>query len=49
MENVPELLRSAEYEALTEAAEGELGFIVESDIRNAADYGVHHSPAGARS
>ena len=40
MENVPELLRSAEYEAFKKAAEDELGFWVEGRILNAADYGV---------
>ncbi len=39
MENVPELLRSAEYEAFCDAAEA-LGFKLKSDILNAADYGV---------
>jgi DNA (cytosine-5)-methyltransferase 1 len=39
MENVPELLRSAEYKAFREAAE-DLGFQVEGEILNAADYGV---------
>ena len=39
MENVPELLRSAEYQAFRDAAE-DLGFLVESEILNAADYGV---------
>jgi len=39
MENVPQLLRSAEYEALEDAA-GDLGYIVEGRILNAADYGV---------
>jgi DNA (cytosine-5)-methyltransferase 1 len=39
MENVPELLRSAEYEAFTAEAE-RLGFAVEGRILNAADYGV---------
>jgi DNA (cytosine-5)-methyltransferase 1 len=39
MENVPELLRSAEYEAFRRSAEA-LGFNVESRILNAADYGV---------
>lgn len=39
MENVPELLRSAEYKAFLEAAES-LGFSVEGAILNAADYGV---------
>ena len=40
MENVPELLRSAEYAAFKKAAEDELGFRVEGRILNAADYGV---------
>lgn len=39
MENVPELLRSAEYQAFKTAAE-DLGFRVEGNILNAADYGV---------
>lgn len=39
MENVPELLRSAEYLDFVEAAV-ELGFTVEGRILNAADYGV---------
>jgi DNA (cytosine-5)-methyltransferase 1 len=39
MENVPQLLRSAEYESFREAAEN-LGFIIEGRILNAADYGV---------
>jgi DNA (cytosine-5)-methyltransferase 1 len=39
MENVPELLRSAEYQAFAEAAEA-LGFHVEGRLLNAADYGV---------
>ncbi len=39
MENVPELLRSAEYGEFRKRAEG-LGFEVEGDILNAADYGV---------
>src|SRR5581483_4929379 len=39
MENVPELLRSAEYEAFSRAAV-RLGFTVEGRILNAADYGV---------
>jgi DNA (cytosine-5)-methyltransferase 1 len=39
MENVPQLLRSAEYEAFVEAAEG-LGFFIEGKVLNAADYGV---------
>jgi DNA (cytosine-5)-methyltransferase 1 len=40
MENVPELLRSAEYEAFKRAAETDLGFRVEGRILNAADFGV---------
>lgn len=40
MENVPELLRSAEYAAFVEAVEAELGFRVEGRILNAANYGV---------
>lgn len=39
MENVPQLLRSAEYESFCNAAES-LGFTVEGRILNAADYGV---------
>jgi DNA (cytosine-5)-methyltransferase 1 len=39
MENVPQLLRSAEYRAFKIAAE-ELGFCIEGRILNAADYGV---------
>ncbi len=39
MENVPELLRSAEYEEFVDTAEA-LGFRVEGRILNAADYGV---------
>jgi DNA (cytosine-5)-methyltransferase 1 len=39
MENVPELIGSAEYRAFKERAE-ELGFRVEEDVLNAADYGV---------
>lgn len=39
MENVPELLRSAEYAGFAEAAR-RLGFVVEGKILNAADYGV---------
>jgi DNA (cytosine-5)-methyltransferase 1 len=39
MENVPELLRSREYQALRRAAQ-KLGFTVEGEILNAADYGV---------
>jgi DNA (cytosine-5)-methyltransferase 1 len=40
MENVPQLIGSAEYEAFKTAAEQELGFTVEGRILNAADYGV---------
>jgi DNA (cytosine-5)-methyltransferase 1 len=41
MENVPELLRSAEYEAFKRAAASDpLGYRVEGRILNAADYGV---------
>jgi DNA (cytosine-5)-methyltransferase 1 len=40
MENVPELLRSAEYHSFKKAAEDELGFEVEGRILNAANYGV---------
>jgi DNA (cytosine-5)-methyltransferase 1 len=39
MENVPELLRSAEYVAFSKAATA-IGFSIEGDILNAADYGV---------
>ena len=39
MENVPELLRSAEYAAFVDAAE-RLGFRIEGRILNAADFGV---------
>jgi DNA (cytosine-5)-methyltransferase 1 len=39
MENVPELLKSAEYLSFKDAAE-RLGYQVESKILNAADYGV---------
>jgi DNA (cytosine-5)-methyltransferase 1 len=39
MENVPELLRSAEYAAFQLEAEA-LGYIVEGRVLNAADYGV---------
>lgn len=39
MENVPELLRSGEYAAFRAAAE-KLGFEVEGNILNAADFGV---------
>lgn len=40
MENVPELLASAEYAAFKLRAEEELGFYVEGKILNAADFGV---------
>jgi DNA (cytosine-5)-methyltransferase 1 len=40
MENVPELLRSAEYAAFKVRAEKDLGFLVEGDVLNAADFGV---------
>jgi len=39
MENVPELLRSAEYAEFRRRAE-ELGFAVEAEVLNAADFGV---------
>ncbi len=39
MENVPQLLRSAEYEAFRLAAQN-LGYEIEARILNAADYGV---------
>src|SRR4051794_15447302 len=39
MENVPELLRSAEYAAFKAEAE-ELGYEIDQDILNAADFGV---------
>jgi DNA (cytosine-5)-methyltransferase 1 len=39
MENVPELLRSAEYAEFERRAE-ELGFEVEGEVLNAADFGV---------
>jgi DNA (cytosine-5)-methyltransferase 1 len=39
MENVPELLRSAEYAEFRRRAEG-LGFTVEAAVLNAADFGV---------
>lgn len=39
MENVPELLRSGEYRAFARAAES-LGFVVEGEVLNAADFGV---------
>jgi DNA (cytosine-5)-methyltransferase 1 len=40
MENVPELLRSAEYASFKALAEQDLGYTVEGRILNAADYGV---------
>jgi DNA (cytosine-5)-methyltransferase 1 len=40
MENVPELLVSAEYAEFKKRAEEDLGFTVEEDVLNAADYGV---------
>src|SRR3954453_7405827 len=40
MENVPELLRSAEYAEFRRRAEEELDFIVEGEVLNAADFGV---------
>lgn len=40
MENVPELLASAEYAEFKQRAEQELGFTVDEKILNAADYGV---------
>jgi DNA (cytosine-5)-methyltransferase 1 len=40
MENVPELLRSAEYLAFKDAAQRGLGYAVDGRILNAADYGV---------
>ncbi len=39
MENVPELLKSAEYTAFATAAR-ELGYTVEDNVLNAADFGV---------
>ena len=39
MENVPELLRSAEYVEFRKRAEA-LGFEVEGEVLNAADFGV---------
>lgn len=39
MENVPELLRSGEYTEFKRLA-GQLGFTVDEDVLNAADYGV---------
>src|SRR5262249_44938197 len=40
MENVPELLRSAEYSEFKTTVEEQLGFTVEGVVLNAADYGV---------
>ncbi len=40
MENVPQLLRSAEFVDFKQAAETELGYHVEGRVLNAADYGV---------
>jgi len=40
MENVPELLSSAEYAAFKVHAEEELGYTVDEDVLNAADFGV---------
>jgi DNA (cytosine-5)-methyltransferase 1 len=40
MENVPELLRSAEYAAFKVRAEEDLGFFVDEGVLNAADFGV---------
>ena len=40
MENVPELLRSAEYGAFLEALEQRPGWRVRGELLNAADYGV---------
>ena len=39
MENVPELLRSAEYDAFSKAAKS-LGFAIDGRVLNAADFGV---------
>ena len=39
MENVPQLLRSAEYESFKSAAEN-LGYTMDEDVLNAADFGV---------
>jgi DNA (cytosine-5)-methyltransferase 1 len=39
MENVPELLRSSEYGEFKELAE-DLGYAIEEDVLNAADFGV---------
>jgi DNA (cytosine-5)-methyltransferase 1 len=40
MENVPELLVSSEYAEFKKRAENQLGFTVDEQILNAADYGV---------
>jgi len=40
MENVPQLLTSAEYRLFQKAAEDELEFTVEGKVLNSADYGV---------
>ncbi len=40
MENVPELLASAEYAEFKKRAETDLGFAVKEDVLNAADFGV---------
>ncbi|HEY0318980.1 MAG TPA: DNA cytosine methyltransferase [Solirubrobacterales bacterium] len=40
MENVPELLASAEYAAFKVRAEEDLGFVVDEEVLNAADFGV---------
>ncbi|MBA3866395.1 MAG: DNA cytosine methyltransferase [Solirubrobacterales bacterium] len=40
MENVPELITSAEYAEFKIRAEGEIGFFVDEDVLNAADFGV---------
>lgn len=40
MENVPQLLRSAEYETFKKAAEEELEYTIVDDVLNAADFGV---------
>jgi DNA (cytosine-5)-methyltransferase 1 len=40
MENVPELLGSAEYAAFKVRAEEDLGFVVDEGVLNAADFGV---------
>jgi DNA (cytosine-5)-methyltransferase 1 len=40
MENVPELLASPEYASFKIHAEEDLGYLVEEDVLNAADFGV---------